>query len=60
MTVQELRAKGYNYAQAARKCGVTRVHVYLVMNGKRKSDKLMAKLQALPVLHFPVRERVAR
>lgn len=60
VTEEELRAKGYTYSAAARalKCSIT--HVYLVVNQKRESAKLLARLRELPQRPFRMRERAAR
>lgn len=59
MTREELFNKGYTYSAAARKCGCSIVHVYLVVNGKRQSAVLLAKLRALPKRNICLRERIA-
>lgn len=55
-----LHAKGWTLAAAARRFGVSTVHVHLVVNGKRESNSLKEKLLALPDRAFLVRERITR
>lgn len=57
MTHAELTDKGYTYAAAARALGCTRTHVWLVVNRKRKSAKLLARLRELPSRRFEKRAR---
>lgn len=58
LSVQWLKNKGWTCAAAARRCGVSTVHVFLVLSGKRESRKLVSKLQALPLRAWTPRERL--
>lgn len=58
VTREWLINQGWSYAAAARRLGVTTVHVYLVVAGKRKSNTLVRKLLDLPKRPFKLRERV--
>lgn len=60
MTHEELSDKGYTYASAARALGCTRTHVWLVVNNRRKSSILVARLKKLPSRLYAKRERIAK
>lgn len=45
---QVLKSRGWSYRKAAEKLGVTYQHICLVMNGRRKSRRLLAAVAALP------------
>lgn len=58
LSVQWLKAKGWTCAAAARRCGVSTVHVFHVVSGKRESRKLVSKLLSLPYRDWTPRERI--
>lgn len=61
ITAAELVDKGYTYSSAARTLKCSTTHLYLVANGARKSEKLAAKIRALPKRPFyNPRERIAK
>jgi hypothetical protein len=47
MTTEKPAQKRIVVAEAARKLGVSRHHLYCVLNGQRQSARLLAKIQKL-------------
>lgn len=45
---RSLKAKGWSYRRAAPHLGVSYVHLALVLNGRRQSRRLVAKIKTLP------------
>lgn len=43
-----LKARGWSYRRAAPQLGVTYQHLSEVLNGKRNSRRLLAKIEQLP------------
>ena len=58
--IETLYGKGYTVASAARLLGLSTNHVWAVLRGKRRSNKVIHRLHALPFRPFQLRERIAR
>ena len=45
---RQLRIKGWTQGAAAKRLGVTRTHLSLVLNARRESQRLLAEIPNLP------------
>lgn len=59
ITQEELLAKGYNFAQAAREVERSAYHVWAVVTGRRTSKLLTKQLLALPDRNLQLRRKIS-